>query len=201
MIMEQSNSTASLVGAQQKSLLASLYRDIDVSSRFPSQVFIGAWADFLFFDPDWVIDSSFISTVKAMMEIEGANSACITHLDTQSISSSASFFVRKETSDSEYQSFLNSGMWVANMGRWGCVSETNNWCIYCERENEIGVIGFEQGGMTGLRSVTARMLKAFPIDKAISGKITYAFKRMRNDWCIELVRHYKAGGPHLPAVG
>lgn len=177
----------------QKLLVVNLLKDIDVRRRFPSQVFKGVWAHFLFFDSDWMFDSKFVNNALAMLESEGCAAACITELDT--LANGMSFFLTGNTHPKDYASFLVERKWLYEFGRFGCVSTSNSWCMYCERQSEIAVVALKEEAMS-LHPVLSEAFKASSIHDAVSEVISYGFseRALSKEWRAELLKQYAIGG-------
>jgi hypothetical protein len=177
---------------KRRLLLSSLHAIVDVKNRFPSQIFKGIWSEFLFFDSDWMFDSQFIEIAKAMLEIERGECACVLELDANTDARENCFFIGRETSTSDYSSFLAERHRLHALGRFACLSASEQWCIYCETRNEMAVIGIRGDYFTKQRSIAAQAFKACPIKEAVSLPISYGFsaRALSDEWRIELLKQY-----------
>lgn len=170
---------------------------VDPVRRFPQRVFLGAWDSISFFDSDWVFDAGFVAWAKALLQAEGASYACIFDLDTVSgrdASGRSTFIIDGKTSGNDYQSFLKgpdaAPGWIFTVDRFACTSDEADWCIYCERANEIAAIAMRSAG---LRHLLADV-KAEPIERALAMQISYGFseRALSPDWRSELLGQYRA---------
>jgi hypothetical protein len=159
--------------------LANLSRLIDASLAFPKNVFRGGWGGFFFFDSDWIFEGPFVERAKALLKIEGGQCASLCNLDEPYAADRSSFFIHKNVGTEEFHSFLRGPRpgdgWIHRVDRFGCTSDLGQWCIYCERRNEIAVIAIrEKTALANYRAVTAEF-KAMPIGDAISLPLSYGF--------------------------
>lgn len=170
---------------------AKLDTSIDTNSRFPGNVFVGEWASFLFFDSDFVFEIEFVRKIKSLIEIERGRCACVCNLDARLDNRDAkeSFFLIEETmSDEAYSSVLRglvagSG-WIYTADRFGCTSDIGQWCIYCERANEIAVVAFQRKVLPSCYSWILEHFKALPFDKVIDPPHSYGFspRALTQEW-------------------
>ena len=176
-----------------------LSREIISAQKFPKMVFSSKWVQFHFFDSDWIFVSKFSETVRAIIKKEGSSCVCMSQLnyiDGQT-KGRRSFFLHEETTTFEYGSALFSGSeiaesWVVNMDRFGCISDSGRWVIYCERRNEIAVIAFEDGKAAQDLLPLIEHFKALPIDEAIrvQGSFGFTDAALSPEWKSELIEHY-----------
>jgi hypothetical protein len=122
---------------------------IDVDSQFPSYVFRGAWNNFYLFDSGWIFEGVFMGKIFSLLDAEGSSCAYLANLDQEMGDASRVFFISRGTTAAAYQSQLcgtgPTDGWIYVMDRFACISDKGMWCIYCERRNELAVIGFRQG--------------------------------------------------------
>ena len=172
---------------------------VNPDRRFPRNIFIGDWSDFFFFDSDWMRESDFVEHVKAFLEIEGSHCACLWKLDSEDPNESRLFFVREETTANEYRVLLAGKTpgygWLDAMERLACASDSGEWCMYCEPNNEIAVVGFRYAGASGRYSSAMRRFHAAPIEHAIKEPLSYGFSQVAAspEWHDAFLREYVAG--------
>lgn len=159
--------------------LANIDDTIDSHRRFPENVFLGRWEEFLFFDPDWIFDKQFPGAIKTLLDSENALCACLKNLTPPSLgapSEQASIFLDKQTNPETYFTFLSKPVgigWLYRMDNYGCTSDVGDWCMYCERNNEIAVIAVRKiHSDQRFRSITG-FLNALPIQQAIAAPFSY----------------------------
>lgn len=166
---------------------------IDVERRFPQNVFLGDWSNFLFFDSDWIFEAKFVALVQAFMSVEGGNCACLQNLDA---TSDPIFAISHETTPEEYRLRLVGPdverAWLYDMRRFACASDTGDWCIYCERSAEIAVIALRRFGVAARYTPVLTELRAAPLVPAINEPLSHGFSNqaLTPDWRTTLVREY-----------
>lgn len=184
--------------APNQRALANLSSALDVNRRFPTNVFLGNWERFLFFDADWIFSAEFVEIANALLTIDGGRCVCIADLDAAPDAQQSVFFVAKEITGSAYQSFLNGANvgegWLHGVGRFGCTSDAGPWCIYCEKGNEIAAIAIRDNRVAEKCAAAIARFKALPIDQAIAGPLSYGFseRALSPEWRSELLRQYAA---------
>jgi hypothetical protein len=160
---------------------SNLEDEIHSDRRFPQNVFSANWCEFLFFDSDWMFDSAFIERVKALLDLERANCACLRNLDAAANDkrSQSQFFINRTTTESEYQSLLKGsgpGLgWIHDIERFACSSEISQWCIYCERNNEMAVIAFRQESSAMRYMPIIKSFKAARLAEALAQPLAFGF--------------------------
>lgn len=171
---------------------------VGVDRRFPHNIFVGDWGDFFFFDSDWMTESGFVEQVKAFLEIEGSLCACLCRLETEETNQSSLFFVREQTTADEYRRLLAGNApgqgWLDAMERLACASDGGEWCMYCEPNNEIAVVGFRHKDLSARYAAATRRFRAEPIDVAIKRPLSYGFSQAARspEWRDQLLREYGA---------
>lgn len=176
--------------------LANLSRALDASRRFPENVFLGKWGGFLFFDSDWIFEGPFVERAKALLEIEGGQCASISNFDEAAGTDGSSFFIEQKTAGQDFQSFLQGPRigegWIYGVDRFGCTSDVGEWCIYCERRNEIAVIAVRESRAVEKCSAAIAQFKAMPIEQAIALPLSYGFseRALSADWRSEFLKQY-----------
>jgi hypothetical protein len=106
------------------------------------------------------------------------------------------FFVRGQTTGDEYRALLAGDApgygWLDAMERLACASDRGEWCMYCEPNNEIAVIGFRHGSALDRYSLALAALHALPIETAIQESLSYGFSErgLSPEWRRELSRAY-----------
>jgi hypothetical protein len=182
-------------------VIDTLRAHVDATKRLPDKVFVGAWEECLFFDSDWMFESTFIEQLKAVLEIEGSACACICNLDALNASEpyTACFFVDRSTPSGAYAEVLTGAQgkpgWTHGLDRFACVSDLGAWCIYCERRNEIAVVAVKRDLTRSARERLVSAVKALPIETAIAQSHIYGLsaKALSADWRRALLENYSAG--------
>lgn len=157
---------------------ANLTRSIDVTRKFPWNVFVGAWSSYHFFDPDWIFEPSFITKAVEFLRVEGSECGCLWDLDNTGIGlSPARFCFGRETVPEDFRAVLHgrgiSQGWISQFSRFGCGSNLGQWTIYCERSNELAVIAF--GANVDVRPFRGLLdsVRAQPTELAVEQKSVY----------------------------
>jgi len=178
---------------------ANVRAGVDPARRFPRNVFVGDWSDFFFFDSDWMRESDFVDHVKAFLEIEGGQCACVWKLDSDRPIELRDFFVREQTTTDEYRALLAGTTlgygWLDAVERVACASDGGEWCMYCEPSNEIAVIGFRQTDAAArYASAMARVRATRFEDATREPALSYGFseRALSREWRDELLREYAA---------
>ena len=192
------NANCTLDDARQKAV-ANVVSAIGEGLRFPRNVFTAGWRSFRFFDSDRMFSPAFAPQAKAFLEAEAGTCACMMNLDkaeARARTELSCFFIDMSTTDDAYRSFLVGGRpadaSVYSVDRYGCTSDVGEWCIYCERRNEIAVIAFREDDHLSRFEPTISQLEALPITDAIRKPLSYAFdpKVLIPDWRTEIIREY-----------
>jgi hypothetical protein len=177
---------------------ANVRASVDPERRFPRNVFVENWSDFLFFDADWMTASDLVEHVQAFLAIDGARCACLWKLDGSEDAGDVRFCVNAHTTRDEYHALLGGTTpgygWLDAMERLACASDVGEWCMYCEPNNEIAVVGL-RGGDAARRyaSATARV-HAEPFDDAIRAPaLSYGFSEhaLSRAWSDVFAREYR----------
>lgn len=176
--------------------LSNVRQGLRTDGRFPQNVFVGDWAEFRFFDSDWMRAADFVDHVHAFLDIEQGRCACLWKIDSEVVDELAVFFVRGQTTADEYRALLGGNApgygWLDAMERLACASDRGEWCMYCEPNNEIAVIGFRQRSALDRYSLALAALHALPIETAIQESLSYGFSErgLSPEWRRELSREY-----------
>lgn len=170
---------------------------VNVDRRFPRNIFVGNWSDFFFFDADWMKESDFVEHVKVFLEIEGGQCACLWKLDSEDANERRSFFVSEQTTSNEYRALLAGTTpgygWLDAMERLACASDVGEWCMYCEPNNEIAVIGFRQPDASPRYALAMARLHARRFEDATrEPPLSYGFseRALSREWRDEFAREY-----------
>jgi len=178
--------------------LAGVRNLIAVDRWFPRNVFVGDWADFFFFDSDWMFDAQFVQPVKDLLDAEEGRCACLLNLDSAAVGTeqNGAFFIDQQTTPDVYQSLLKgegpASGWVYDVARYGCASDKRMWCMYCEQASEIAVIAFRRPGASARYVSPIAQFHAARLDEAIKGSLSYGFSEhaLSVQWRDELLREY-----------
>jgi hypothetical protein len=164
-------------------------------ARFPDNVFVGSWSNYLFLESDALFVGHFIWAVKEFLRTERAASACLVNLGRKRLDVSierCAICLSPETTNDEYQERLRVGgsdAWLYDMEDYVCASDIGSWCVYAEKKNDAAVIALRNVaasnqfhhalGYLGADSLTYLLRSQFP------------FTEMVADWRSNLIRNYK----------
>jgi hypothetical protein len=185
-----------VTGGRCELALGNVRQGVAVDRRFPRNIFLGDWNDFFFFDSDWMTESDFVERVKAFLNIEGSGCACLWRLETEGTNEPSVFFVREQTTADEYRGLLAGNApgygWLDAMERVACASDVGEWCMYCEPNNEIGVIGFRHRSASARYAAAMSQIRAERIDLAIKEPMSYGFSQVAASpqWRDQFLREY-----------
>ncbi len=118
-------------------------------------------------------------------------------LDSEDPDEPRFFFVREQTTVDEYRALLAGKTpgygWLGAMERLTCASDSGAWCMYCEPNNEIAVIGFRQvADARRYSSAMARVHATRFEDATREPPLSYGFseRALSREWRDEFLREY-----------
>ncbi|MCT7313271.1 hypothetical protein N5J06_20040 [Ralstonia sp. CHL-2022] len=172
---------------------------IDFDQVFPDQVFCGEWQGFLFFQSDYVFAPEFVDFVKEILEVELGSMACIVNLDkteAYEIHQAALLFINEETDQRQYMEALRgdgpADGWLYAMDRFICTSDVGRWCVYCEKSNDVAVVGLRDIPSGNALDVALGRVHAKPIEVLLKDGASpqFPFDRLIPAWRQGLVENY-----------
>jgi hypothetical protein len=147
---------------------------IETEARLPGRVLGPDWSTTRFFESDTVVAREFVSAVHELLKIEQSVSCCLVNLTRTPVleyKKASSFFIEKTTTDEEYIAKLNEGGptsgWIFCMERYGCTSDKGEWCVYCERNNDVALISFRDSDAARTYRSALEILFAEPIESLL----------------------------------
>lgn len=165
--VNKSNETA------KDSAVSNAILSIKEDKWFPERVLAGDWEDYLFFQPFMMFVPGFIDVTKLLLTEETASVIALINLGNvipTNYENPPVIFIEKSTGAREYISELEGKgvplSWRVLMDRYVCASDKGNWCLYCEKENDVGVFGCRKGFSQPLCLRIERLLKAKSIRSA-----------------------------------
>lgn len=179
--------------------LNNVIASINLDASLPEPVFRGDWAEFLFFESDRIVAPSFIEVVGDFLAMEGAVSCCLLNLtlaETVGDGLSSAIFIEATMTAGEYDEQLRYGGpahgWLFGVDRYGCASDRGEWSIYCERENDVAVLGLRRGVDIGRFASPLRKLRAETIDIVVrqDSNAPFPFCSLTEGWRDSLFKHY-----------
>lgn len=176
---------------------------ISKDRRFPRKVLLGHWEDYLFFDTfGTMFHPCFIEVKNLLLSEEKASVIALINLggDTQVDGDNPPMiFIEQNTGAQEYISKLESkGFppgWRPLMDRYVCASDTGNWSIYCEKQNNLAVFAFRTGFPKSISSQVEALLRAKSIkfSSPTGDSSLFDFIDLLPDWRFTLVTEH---APH-----
>ena len=141
-------------------------------------------------------EPDFVDHIKAFLKIEDGHCACLWKLDSEDPNEPRFFFVREQATANEYRALLAGKSpgygWLDAMERLACSSGSGEWCMYCEPNNEIAVIGFRHPGASARYSSPMSRFRAARVDEAIKEPLSYGFSQIAAspEWHGVFLREY-----------
>ena len=170
---------------------------INSAWRFPRNIFVGDWWEFFFFDSDWMREPGFVEHLHGLLDLDGSQCACLWKLDSDGPNEPCFFFVRDQTTTEDYRVILAGTTpgydWLDAMERVACASDSGAWCMHCEPNNEIAVIGFRHIDGFRLYSSVMAHIHATRFEEAIRDPpLSYWFseRALSPEWRDEFLREY-----------
>ncbi len=173
-----------------------------MARTFPENPFCEKWDAFYFFDPDLLFESQFAETLGLLLSCEDGRSVCLRNIDLASAGSTAeeaSIFLEVNTTGKAYMDQLRGGGpgrgWLYRPERYAYASDVGDWCIYCERANEIAVIAVRWRGVSDRFAVPLRHLNALPIQEAIEKPSSYGLspRGLLEEWRKKMLLAFAPG--------
>ena len=175
----------------------------------PDKVFSGAWSDFLFFESDQMFAPEFAEAIGDFLRVENSGVCCLLNLsetDSSEFEKIAAIFLDGMVTGREYETLLRGGGpavgWLYSMDRYGCASEIGEWCIYCEKNNDIAVVALRSDSGASKFESSLEKLHAKPIEAIRGGELAelFPFSELTSEWRAALIEHYGkgAGSPTFP---
>jgi hypothetical protein len=171
---------------------------VDIRRLLPDQVFIGAWEQFRFVPTGNIFAPTFVAIVGELLRAEGAQACCLANIGRMpslKYEAGAVLCIDESVSGAQYMAALQGDGpatgWLFQMDRYACASEMGGWCLYCEKENDVGVVGLRSGAgerfAAALHGLGARRIESLLNDKATSPP---PFNRLVPEWERGLREHY-----------
>jgi hypothetical protein len=147
---------------------------IKTGVRLPARVLGPDWSTTRFLEADTVVSRSFVSAVHELLKIEQSVSCCLVNLTSTpdlEYQKASYFFIERTTTEEEYITKLSEGGpalgWIFSMERYGCTSDKGEWCVYCERNNDVALISFRGSDAVRKYRSSMEMLRAESIETLI----------------------------------
>jgi hypothetical protein len=173
---------------------------VNVSLRLPALVFCRDWASYFLLSSDRLFHEPFIEVALEMLEIENGSMCCflnITRSPLLEFQSVDAYYFDMHTSADEFNSHLTGGGpasgWIFSMDRYVCASDQGSWCIYCEKENDLAVVGTARE-ISAAAGRTLAKLGAYPASALAVDKppLPFPLSDLRPEWKAALLKNYNA---------
>jgi hypothetical protein len=180
---------------------------INTDVFFPSQVFVEGFSEYKFFESDQIFSPSFAGAINSLLLEDGALVCSLINLSqtrTETYGEAAALFFEAGIAPAEYDARLQAGGpgrgWMFTGDRFCCASDTGSWSIYCEKNNDVAVIGLQDRGTverlsSGLHKLHAEEIVAL-LDQGAEAVPPFGILVPR--WRYELTRHYGNGRADSP---
>ena len=183
----------------KRAAFTNVITSIDLTSCLPHQIFVGIWSKFLFFESDRIFSPSFAGAMQDLILAEQSTCCCLlnaSRTEVMDFEKACSIFLDSTINENEYYEQLRTGGpaegWLFSMDRYGCASDKGGWSIYCEKNNDVAVIGLQNPGDVEQLALPLKKLHAEPITKLVEQASTavFPFSELTEEWRSELSRHY-----------
>lgn len=164
----------------------------------PLNVFQDGWRNFHFFESDLIFRPNFVEVMNLLLDEEEANVCCLVNLGAtvqNDYSNPQAIYVGHSTDAPQYMALLRGDgspkAWLYLVDRYVCASDKGEWTIYCEKENDIAVVGFRTKVMNEF-SCPLKLLQATSIDMAQQAPRddAFDFDKLTSRWLTTLVEQY-----------
>jgi hypothetical protein len=179
--------------------LNNVKRSIDLATRLPGPVFSAPWAQFLFVEAYALFRPNFASIVRSLLCTENSQCCCLLNLGSlrgPAFAPPDAFYFAADTTESAYAQCLREGTtgWAVMMDDYACASNGGEWCIYCEKGNDVAVIGLRS--RDGLAHFHAELheLRAERIEDLLARgqRASFPYSRLTATWRDGLLANYSA---------
>jgi hypothetical protein len=188
--------------ASRQKALDVVMRSLDFERVLPEGVFIGKWDHFLFCESDRIFAPGFMDAMSGLLRLERAQVSCFLNVDKTEVfelGRIAAFFFDEGVTSREYGSAVRAGGpadgWLYRVDRYACASDGGEWCIYCEKGNDVAVIGIRDSGGIEKFETPLRQLWAKPIEDLVDGGAAplFPFDQLVPAWRKGLLDNYGSG--------
>ena len=172
---------------------------IDLGMRLPGLVFRGRWAQFLFVEAYALFRPKFVGIVHSLIHTEDSRCCCLLNLGSlrgPTFSPPDAFYFAADTTESEYAQCLRGSTagWAVMMDDYACASDVGEWCLYCEKGNDVAVIGLRSRDASERLHFQLQELRAEPIEGLLARgqSAPFPYSKLTPAWRRELVTNYSA---------
>jgi hypothetical protein len=167
--------------------------------RFPHQMFIGEWSDYLFFYPEALFEARFIDVKNLLLKAENSSIIAVVNLgnvNSETAAEPRAIFLDRDTTPQHYIAELMGDRtptsWMFLMDRYVCASEKGNWSIYCEKENDVAVLAVREAMSRFTCSQLAKLLnaKSMRFGPVPGSGQSFDFQKLVPEWKSALAAEY-----------
>jgi hypothetical protein len=167
--------------------------------RFPHQIFVGEWSDYLFFYPEALFEARFIDVKDLLLKEERSSIIAVVNLgnvNSETASEPRAIFLDRDTTPKHYIAQLmgdrTATSWMFLMDRYVCASEKGNWSIYCEKENDVAVLAVDEGisRFTGAQLAKLLNAKSMRFGPVTGHSQSFDFQKLVPEWKSALAAEY-----------
>jgi hypothetical protein len=185
--------------ADERRALQNLKRHVIWDRRLPENVFSTSVHEFRLFSSDEIFRTEFVEKVKTLLRLESASCACMVNLDVSigliNDEQQVFLFDASTTVDAYLDRLKGNAAstgWVHNMNRFGVTSDIGGWFIYCEKVNELAIIGFKNEITEIQVRYMAQQFGALPTAEALADKVSVIFASgaLPKEWFERFVAAY-----------
>jgi hypothetical protein len=144
-------------------------------------------------------EPTFIAVMNALLDNEESQICCLINLGAtvqKDYSNPPARYLDRPTDSTQYMSMLRGNgspdAWLYLVDRYVFGSDAGEWCIYCEKENDIAVIAFRGEGRGNKFSTALGALQATSKNSArgIPREGAFRFDKLTPAWRSSLVEQY-----------
>lgn len=167
-------------------------------TTLPDRVIENDFFQSFVFNADIITDRKFIDFCKKITDLERSSICILLNLEIDNTNKNVGryIFINRQTNYEDYYKLLEAGGakegWLYDMGTYACTSDKGNWCMYLERANEIGVLGFKSIVPKEYLGNIIEIIGATPSShirtRALSEE--FPFSDLTDDWRTSLEKNY-----------
>lgn len=173
---------------------------VRLDARFPQNIFVGTWGTFLFFEESWIFEPQSIEIMHDILDAEGSHSICLVNLGNVEVPDPlpARYVDRSTDADGYLSLLVGNGRWDAWLylrDRYIFASDVGDWCIYCERQEDLAVLAIRRGHDVNKLSGAISKLYAKPLEASYrtSRVNEFRFEELLPAWRSALLKNYVTG--------
>ncbi|MGB8366287.1 MAG: hypothetical protein WCE20_17460 [Rhizomicrobium sp.] len=176
---------------------ANAVNSVHTDITLPLNVFVGAWAEFLFFESDAIFKPEFVAAMHDLLDAEMSHVCCLINLGaTKNVSSEPpAMFLGRSIDPAYYMRLLRGNgapdSWLYLVDRYICASDVGDWCIYCEKENDVAIIALRTTDSLNRFQSALDRLHAEGLEKICGAEGVFPFTKLTAEWRNGLASHYK----------